>query len=286
MNKKIVLCAMLMVCVLLFSACQSKPSPYTPIDNGQNVFGGTQNAQTQNTQQSSAVTGQNQGSVNNGEPDYDSGIYDPTGEEEPEDQMISTITNQSPVFTSAPSMNSSYAGATPVVIDPIDKPTPTPLPPLTFTHQVYDATNIGLTFEAPAGWTINTSQADAYILTNPAGGMDYQAQIIIRAVPVDRQYDQKALEQVVENMLDTTGSQGFRKYDPTRTATRTLMDASGVYADYDGTLQSGAKVYGRIHATCINKVLYTVHISYPLGYADTYKTNVYNHLRKTMSIVK
>ena len=289
MNKNIVLCAMLLMCTLLFSACQSNSNPYTPLNDGQNVFGGTQQTQQQPQQQQGSagmLSGLGQGAKLPEEPDYDSGEYDPTSEEEPDSQKISTIPDQAPAFTSAPSMNSNYAGATPVVIDPIDKPTPTPVPPITFAYQVYDATNVGLTFEGPAGWTVDASQKDTYMLVNPAPGMAYPAQIIIRVVPVDQKYDQKALEQVVKNMLDSTGSEGFRSYSPTRTATRTLMDAAGVYADYNGTLQNGARVYGRIHATCIDKVLYTVHISYPYDYREAYKDNVYAQLRKTMTIVK
>ena len=61
-----------------------------------------------------------------------------------------------------------YAGASPVVIDPIDKPTPTPLPPITFAYQTYNATKLHLSFDAPAGWIVDDSASDTYILTQPA----------------------------------------------------------------------------------------------------------------------
>ena len=44
------------------------------------------------------------------------------------------------------------------------------------------------------------------------------------------------------------------------------------------------EVAGRVHATCVNKVLYTVHVSYPKAYTDTYKKQVYDHLRDTIMI--
>ena len=43
---------------------------------------------------------------------------------------------------------------------------------------------------------------------------------------------------------------------------------------------------GRVHATCVNKVLYTVHVSYPKAYTDTYKEQVYDHLRDTIMITQ
>lgn len=282
MKKTIMLFAMLLACTMLFSACQAPSNPYTPITQGQNVFG--------DKQDTSAPVQQNQtaGSQNTQaeEPNYDNGSYDPTSEEEPDEEKISTMDSQLPVTTDAPQQNSAYAGATPVVIDPIDKPTPTPLPPLTFTYQVYDATNLHLSFEAPVGWTIDNTAGDTFVLTNPARGVDYQAQIVVRAISVDSQYDKAALKQVIGTMLDTVGENGLSKFSPSNTAERTLMDSAGIYANYTGTLRNGAKVAGRVHATCINKVLYTIHISYPQGYAETYKDNVYAQLRKTLKITQ
>lgn len=278
MTKKITLFAMLLCCVLLFSACQTNSNPYTPLNAGQNVFGDTQNG---GTQQQAVTTDQPQ----TNEPNYDDGTYDPSKEEDHGDDTNMVAGNQQQATDPAAGLV-SYAGATPVVIDPIDKPTPTPLPPLTFTYQVYDATNLRLSFEAPVGWSVDNAQGDTFVLTNPARGVDYQAQIVVRAVSVDTQYDKGGLKQVIEGMLDTVGENGFVKYSPSNTAERTLMDNTGIYANYTGTLQNGAEVAGRVHATCINKVLYTVHISYPKGYTETYKDNVYAQLRKTIKITQ
>ena len=72
MNKKIVLCAMLLMCTLLFSACQSNSNPYTPLNDGQNVFGGTQQTQQQPQQQQGSagmLSGLGQGAKLPEEPD-------------------------------------------------------------------------------------------------------------------------------------------------------------------------------------------------------------------------
>ena len=43
-----------------------------------------------------------------------------------------------------------YAGATPIPLDPIDMPTPTPKPVLTFSYGIVAADKLRLNFEAPA----------------------------------------------------------------------------------------------------------------------------------------
>ena len=40
----------------------------------------------------------------------------------------------------------------------------------------------------------------------------------------------------------------------------------------------------RVHAACLDKVLYTVHITYPRAYTETYKEGVYDKLRDTIKL--
>ena len=48
-----------------------------------------------------------------------------------------------------------------------------------------------------------------------------------------------------------------------------------------GTLKDGTAVGGRIHAVCVDKVLYCIQITYPLGYKDDY-LNVFSEVRQTL----
>lgn len=71
-------------------------------------------------------------------------------------------------------------------------------------------------------------------------------------------------------MLETIGANGtFSSFSESLTAERTLLGKTGVYANYTAVTTSGAEAAGRVHATCIDKTLYTVHITYPRGYRDT-----------------
>ena len=221
--------------------------------------------------------------------DYDNGDYDPTSEDDKgTGDLVFNVSDSSVVVaeaaTAAPTVNSEYAGATPVVIDPIDKPTATPVPPITFTFVNYDATKLHLAFEAPAGWTVDDVQSDTYVLTNPDTSADYQASITVRAIPVTSDYNHSQLVSEVKSMLSSIGSE-FSDWSPSKTADRTLLDKSGVYANYTAT-KDGAQVAGRVHVTCIGKTLYTVHFSYPRAYRDTYADNVITQFRKTITITQ
>ena len=272
MKKRLVLAMALLMCVFVLCGCQSKSnSRYTPVTTTAAPAGQA----TQNLTVIPTATPDMSFDY-----DYDNGAYDPLAEENMGDVYIPDEV----VITVAPTMTSQYAGATPVIIDPIDKPTPSPVPPITFTYQVYDATNIRLSFEAPVGWTIETPASNSFMLVNPDMNVDYAASITITATSVSSNYSSSDLKKVINDMLDSIGESGFDSYSPSKTAERNLLDSAGVYANYTGTLSGNVEVAGRVHATCVNKVLYTVHVSYPKAYTSTYKEQVYDHLRDTIMI--
>ena len=271
--KKTLLALVLCLCVVLLAACQSsEPQRFDAATGNQNQ----NNQSAQNTNQS----------ANNGTINFDDGSYDPASEEGRGDDVPPSLIDvpQQPTITAAPTMYSQFAGATPVLIDPIDKPTPTAVPPLTFTYQVYDATNLGLSFQGPVGWVAETPDANTYVIYNPDPSMSYAATLTLTAQTVDSDYNENALKSYIQSMLSTIRSSGFAKYDPSNTAPRTLLGKSGIYANYTGTLSDGSEVAGRVHATCFDKVLYTVHITYPRAYTETYKEGVYDKLRDTIKI--
>ena len=274
MWKKRILCLVLIICAAALSACQAKetfPTADTRTDvsedqsmeSAQNVFEGAVVESTQDSE------------------DYDDGTYDPSSEEDEYPEEIEYTADD--VETPAPFMQSEYAGATPVVIDPIDKPTPTPLPTLTFTYATYEASALHMTFDAPAGWIVDDSQTDSYTLTNPDPSMDYAANLIVRVVPVNKNYSKSDLTKEVKGMLDTTGG-SLKSFSPSKTANRTFLNSDGVYANYTAATQDGVKIAGRIIVSCVNKNLYILHVSYPQGYTETYVDGVFNKFRHTVKL--
>lgn len=273
MWKKRMLCLVLVLCALLLTACQEKQT-FATLDSAGQVKGNTAEESTQQDPFDNAV-------VDSVSDDYDDGSYDPASEEDADPEIIPEP--EVPV-TAPPTMQSEYAGATPVLIDPIDKPTATPLPKLTFSYATYEAAALHLTFEAPAGWTVDDSQPDTYTLTDPNKALDYTPTMTIRVIPVNKTYSKSDLNKEIKGMLDTRRSEGFKKFSSSNTASRTFLNSNGVYVNYTGTLDNDVKVAGRIIVSCLNKNLYVLHVTYPQGYTDTYVDGVFNKFRHTVKL--
>lgn len=272
MKKRMLLALTLMLCLAVLCACQSGS--------------GNGNLVVVSTNQPQATQNLNLGATPTANPVEDN--YDPLAEEGRGDDLgdlgdAPTI----PQATVAPTVRSAYAGATPVIIDPIDKPTPTPVPPISFTYQTYDATKLHLSFQGPVGWMVDDSASGAYVLTNPSATVDYMASLTLTATSVGSQLSKTDLKDKVEGMLDAIkGDASIKSFSPSKTAERTLMDNAGIYANYTAVLNDGTQIAGRVHATCLNKVLYTVHLTYPRAYTETYIDTVYATLRKTLNITQ
>ena len=281
MKKKQILCLVLIVCALALSACGQQqevfPNQPQPYANAPQVTAVPAASAADTASQQAATSGQQLF-------DFDSGAYDPASEEGGQEEL--TATQNAP--TPAPTVRSEYAGATPVLIDPIDKPTATPLPTLKFTYTTYTASALHLTFQGPTGWIEDASASDTYILTDSNLSMDYTARLEIRAVPVNKNYNKNELTKELKGTLDTLQSDGkYSSFDPSQTASRSFIDGNGIYASYKGILKEGnVGVAGRVIVNCVNKTLYIMHCSYPRALADTYAEGVYNKARHTMKLVK
>lgn len=177
-----------------------------------------------------------------------------------------------------------YAGATPIPLTPVDLPTPTPHPELTFDYATYTAGSLGLSFDCPSGWLVDESQTDVFVLTEPETQMHdgQQCIITISAEPVTATYSESDLKKQVTQRLKDIGSVNFTVWNPSLTASRTLMDSKGVYANYTGTLANGIEVAGRILYASANNKLYGVEMVYPRDYRDDY-LNIFAKIRDTIT---
>ena len=177
-----------------------------------------------------------------------------------------------------------YAGATPIPVFPQDQPTPTPLPEMLFTYSTYEAPALHLSFEAPAGWVVDDSQPDRYILTNPDPSMSYAANLMIQAVPVNKNYTTRELTRELSAELDVLGSEKFTTFEKSHTASRKIMESDGVYAIYRGSNSGGVEISGRMMIWCIDNTLYILNTSYPKEYEETYVNQLYDKCRSTIQL--
>ena len=217
------------------------------------------------------------------EPEYSE--TDPLAEENYQ-EPVNLSDSISGNYTVVQETEHTYAGSTPIPLDPVDMPTPTPRPPVTFSYVSYTAGSLGLTFEAPSGWIADDSLTEVYSVIEPEEQMmgGQQCVVTIVAVPVNTNYDQRDLEKEVKARLNDISATNFAVWEPSLTATRHLMGGKGVYANYSGELVNGVKLGGRIHYVCINNMLYGVEIMYPREYREDYM-NIFDKIRDSLKTI-
>ena len=177
-----------------------------------------------------------------------------------------------------------YAGSTPIPLDPIDMPTPTPRPSLSFTYGDYSAASVGVSFKAPAGWLVDESQAQTFILREPDSQIKdgQQCVITISSQAGTSNYNQSDLETLVKDRLDVIGgASNITSFKPSYTATRYMMGSLGVYANYTATRSDGVEIGGRIQYVCIDRTLYGLEILFPEGFREDF-IDVFGKIRGSM----
>ncbi|MGI6690172.1 MAG: hypothetical protein ACOX63_04905 [Christensenellales bacterium] len=205
--------------------------------------------------------------------------YDPSKEEDQDREYVDSALAEQAAM--------QYAGATPILINPIDMPTATPRPPLAFSFAPYTASGIGLTFESVAGYHVDESDPNVYILTEPAEQMkdNYSVQITLSISPVTSSYKSIDAKRDLQAKLAEMGKVNYKSWEPTYTAERTLLNKKGHYANYRGVLLDDTIVRGRVHMALLdNNRLFTIHISYPGWYSEDY-IKVFTHIRNTLKAI-
>ena len=173
-----------------------------------------------------------------------------------------------------------YAGATPIPLDPVDLPTPTPRPSLAFNYT--PVTVNGLTFEAPVGWQIETPSADTFIMSDPVTYDNYNASMTVRFETVPSNYTLNDVKTKVNDMLKEIGQYNYTQWSSTSLAERTLLKKDGYYANYRGVYYDGTIVRGRVMVALLdNNQIITLHMTCPGWFNESYM-NVVAHFRDTV----
>ena len=174
-------------------------------------------------------------------------------------------------------------GATPIPLDPIDMPTPTPRPSLSFQYGAVHADKLGIAFEAPSGWYVDASANDMIVLTDPNMYDDINATLTIRMQNVSNDYKLADVKDEVRAALKEVGQYNYSEWETTTLSSRTLLNKDGYYANYRGVLFDGTIVRGRIMVALLdgNRII-TVHMKAPGWYNESYM-NVVAHFRDTLT---
>lgn len=225
-------------------------------------------------------------------PEPDAPVFAPAGD--------TTTAEPSPTPTPEPiasdekldvaNMTLDDPSATPIRVDPIDKPTDTPMPTPNYAYKTYTSDSLNIAFSIPYTWLLNpnTNQSTTLQFVEPKSEMmepdGYQTRLTIEKVNT-------GLTQTVDDArerLESTLSQmesTFTSFTSYPIASRSIGDAKGSYCYYKAEYNDGTKTYlmrGRIIVVAYEKALYQVRITAPQNWYSYYEhvfRNVCNTLK-------
>ncbi len=177
---------------------------------------------------------------------------------------------------------SVYAGATPIPLDPVDKPTATPRPELTFNYSEYTSSSMGLKFEIPYDWTVDDSVSGTLVFTDPNTLDNVNATMTVIVTAVASTYKADDIKADLKAELSALGQYNYTEWSTTTAEKRTLVGGDGYYANYRGVLYDGTIVRGRVHMAIINGNRRIEVIMNCPGWFNSSYTNVFTHFRNTV----
>ena len=178
--------------------------------------------------------------------------------------------------------------ATPVAVDPIDKPTPTPAPTPEYMYDTYTSSSMGISFSIPYSWLLNpsTNQETTLQFVEPKSEMmepdGYQTRLTIERFSAGLNQTAADARTRLESVL--TELEGmFTTFKANDIATASIGGASGYYCYYRATYNDGTKEYsmrGRVAVVAHDKELIQIRLTTPSNWFSYYN-HVYRQLRAT-----
>ena len=184
------------------------------------------------------------------------------------------------------------SSATPIPVDPIDKPTPTPAPTPNYVYETYTNESMGVSFSIPYTWMINpvTNQSSVVQFVEPKSEMmdvdGYQTRLTVEKKSNGLSQTAADARAELESTLETFGST-FSVFVPGNIATATIGKANGAYCYYKAEYNDGEKTYvmnGRITVVAQGNALYSLRLTAPRAWYSYYEY-VFRRVRQTFKFL-
>ncbi len=182
--------------------------------------------------------------------------------------------------------------ATPIAVDPIDKPTPTPMPTPSYVYEKYSNEEMGVSFYIPYTWLLNpnTNRDTTIQFVEPRSEMmepdGYQTRITIEKVNMGLSQTSSDALARLESTLEQL-EQSFTVFTPGDIVSGKVGDYNGHYCYYKAEYNDGTKNYvmnGRIIIVAHEKALYQIRITTPRAWYSYYE-NVFRKVRSTFKVL-
>lgn len=182
--------------------------------------------------------------------------------------------------------------ATPVAVDPIDKPTPTPAPTPNYIYEKYTNEDMGVSFYVPYTWHLNpnTNHQQIVQFVEPKSEMmeqgGYQTRLTVEKVNMGLEQTSSDARIALESTLEELG-QTFTTFTAGNIASASIGDAKGYYCYYKAEYSDGTNNYvmnGRIIVVAEGKSLYQIRITTPRSWYSYYEY-VFRKVRSTFKFL-
>ena len=182
--------------------------------------------------------------------------------------------------------------ATPVAVDPIDKPTPTPAPTPNYVYDTYVNESMGISFSIPYTWLLNpnTNLDTTVQFVEPQSEMmdkgGYQTRLTIEKLNMGLQQTASDARERLEYVLEEL-EQSFTVFNANSIAAQSVGEANGYYCYYKAEYNDGTKNYlmnGRIIVVAHEKALYQIRLTTPRSWYSYYEY-VYRKVRSTLEFL-
>lgn len=168
--------------------------------------------------------------------------------------------------------------ATPIPVDPIDKPTPTPMPKPNYQYDTYSNSSMGVSFSIPYTWLLNpnTNHDTTVQFVEPKSEMmepdGYQTRITIEKYNMGLNQTADDARSKLESVLDELAA-SFTTFTPNAIDSASFGEGKGYYCYYRADYNDGSKLYemnGRVIVVAHEKALYQIRLTTPRNWYSYY----------------
>ena len=168
--------------------------------------------------------------------------------------------------------------ASPIPVDPIDKPTPTPMPKPNFHYDTYVSNNMGVSFSIPYTWLLNpnTNHDTTVQFVEPKSEMmepdGYQTRITIEKYNMGLNQTADDARAKLESVLEELAA-SFTSFTPNAIDSASFGEGKGHYCYYRAEYNDGSKLYemnGRVIVIAYGKALYQIRLTTPRDWYSYY----------------
>ncbi len=205
----------------------------------------------------------------------------------------SSLPNESQIQFDFSALTVDNPNATPIAVDPIDKPTPTPGPTPNFVYEPYTNQAMGISFNIPYTWLLNpsTNQDTTIQFVEPKEEMmepdGYQTRVTIEKATMGLNQTGEDARQYLEQALSVL-EQSFTSFALAgNIASASFAGCPGYYCYYRAEYNDGTKNYtmnGRIIAFAKGTSIYQIRLTAPRNWY-TYYQWVYRSIRNSFSFI-